>query len=78
MYIISQPGTKVKIIICTVKRCSRAERKSSELAGRFQEQKKLGLVSLRREISLIFGGGLHFNPSFEPEHASPGESETPQ
>jgi len=64
MYNISRPGTKVRITICTVKRCSRAERKFSEFAGRFQEQKEVGLVSLRREISLIFGGGLHFNPSF--------------
>jgi len=35
----------------------RASRKS-------QEQKELGLISLLRDVSLIFSGGLHFNPSF--------------
>ena len=36
MYIISQPGTKVKFTICTAKGCSRAEKKIPELAGRFR------------------------------------------
>ena len=31
---------------------------------KIQEQKELGQVSLFREISLIFGGGLRFSPSF--------------
>ena len=39
MYIISQPGTKVKFTICTTKRCLRAEKKIPELAGRFRNRR---------------------------------------
>ena len=36
----------------------------SRACRKIQEKKELGLVGLRREISLIFGGGLRFNSNF--------------
>jgi len=64
MYIISRPDTKVRFTIYTIQKMLTSWEKIPRASRKSQEQKELRLVSLLREVSLIFGGGLHFNPNF--------------
>jgi len=69
---------KRKIYIWTIQKMLTSWEGITRASRKSQEQKELGLVSLLRETSLIFGGGLHFNPSFKTWTCKSRESEAPQ
>ena len=73
MYIISQPGTKVRITICTVKRGAH-ELRGSSLSLQEDSRTEGAWTSRpapREKLNLRWT-----IQASEPEHASQGESET--